>query len=141
MGTHLRVLSESYPMNINMPGLRLYLNLCVLVLWMQVTLAMEGLSKYDCSISHCDYVTTMLFQTLQLLKADTNMLSSLCAFYKTNSFYLYCKEDFHKIPKKSRTQGSPTWQTRDVIEPQRSWTEFGRWLHFFRDKYPGKRMT
>ena len=44
MGTHLRVLSESYLMNTNMAGFRWFLkNLCILVLWMKVALALEGL--------------------------------------------------------------------------------------------------
>ena len=40
MGTHLRVLSESYPMNTNMTGF----NLCVLVLWTKVDSTLEGLT-------------------------------------------------------------------------------------------------
>ena len=40
MGTDLRVLSESYPMNTNMTGF----NLCVLVLWTKVDSTLEGLT-------------------------------------------------------------------------------------------------
>ena len=41
LGTHLRVLNESYPMSTNMTGFK---NSCILVLWMKVTSALEGLS-------------------------------------------------------------------------------------------------
>ena len=44
MGTHLRVLSESFLMNTNMTGFRWFSkNLCILVLWMKVASALEGL--------------------------------------------------------------------------------------------------
>ena len=47
IGTHLRVLSVSYPMNTNMTGFGCFQNWCVLVLWMKVASALEGLSfKY-----------------------------------------------------------------------------------------------
>ena len=40
-----RVLSESYPMNTNMTGFRWFFqNICVLVLWAKVALALEGLN-------------------------------------------------------------------------------------------------
>ena len=42
--THLRVLSESYPMNTNMAGFRWFSKtLCVLVLWREIVSALEGL--------------------------------------------------------------------------------------------------
>ena len=41
MGTHLRVLGESYPMNTIMTGFRWFL--CILVLRTKVALALEGL--------------------------------------------------------------------------------------------------
>ena len=44
MGTHLRVLSESYLMNTNMAGFRWFSKFCVLVLWAKVALALEVLS-------------------------------------------------------------------------------------------------
>ena len=45
MGTHLRVLSESYPMNTNIVGFRCFSKeKCVLVLWrMKAASALEGL--------------------------------------------------------------------------------------------------
>ena len=44
MGTHLRVLSESYQMTTNMTGFRWFLkNLNTLVLWMKVASVLEGL--------------------------------------------------------------------------------------------------
>ena len=47
MGTHLRVLSENFPMNTNMTGFRcIQKNLCVLVLWTKVASALEGLSVH-----------------------------------------------------------------------------------------------
>ena len=47
MGTHLRVLCESYPMNANMTGFRWFSkNLCILVLWTEVALALEGLRPW-----------------------------------------------------------------------------------------------
>ena len=49
MGTHLRVLSESSPMNTNMTGLRwFFINLCVFVLWTKVASALEGLKPNTC---------------------------------------------------------------------------------------------
>ena len=43
MGTHLRVFSESYPINTDMTGFGLFfLNLCIPVLWMKVDVALEG---------------------------------------------------------------------------------------------------
>ena len=45
MGTHLRVLSESYPMNTNMISFQKSLNLCILVLWTKVASALEGLTN------------------------------------------------------------------------------------------------
>ena len=42
MGTHLKVLGESYPMNTNMTGFRC---LSVLVLWMKVSSALGGFRK------------------------------------------------------------------------------------------------
>ena len=45
MGTHLRVLSESYLMNTNMTGFWWFSkNLGILVLWTKVALALEGLT-------------------------------------------------------------------------------------------------
>ena len=41
MGTHLRVLGECYPMNTNMIGFRCFSK--ILVIWMNVALALEGL--------------------------------------------------------------------------------------------------
>ena len=49
MGTHLRVLSESYPLNTNMIGFRGFQNLCSLVLWTElkeVASALEGLFSW-----------------------------------------------------------------------------------------------
>ena len=44
MGTHMIVLSKSFQMNTNMTSFRLFSkNVCVLVLWMKVTSALEGL--------------------------------------------------------------------------------------------------
>ena len=43
MGSHLRVLSESYPMNTNMTGLRWFVGRCVHVLWAKIASALEGL--------------------------------------------------------------------------------------------------
>ena len=44
MGTHLRVLSKSYPMNTNMTRFRCFFeNLCVPVLWTKEASALEGL--------------------------------------------------------------------------------------------------
>ena len=44
MGIHLRVFSESYPMNTNMAGFTWYLK--VLVLWTKVALALEVLMMH-----------------------------------------------------------------------------------------------
>ena len=43
MGTHLRVLSESFPMNNNMTRLDGFQKICVLVLWTKEASALEGL--------------------------------------------------------------------------------------------------
>ena len=54
MGTHLRVLAESYPMNTNMTGFRWFSkNICILVLWTKVASALEGLKlTLLCKIIH-----------------------------------------------------------------------------------------
>ena len=53
MGTHLKVLSESFPMNTNITGFRCFFakNLCIPVLRMIVALALEWLSKLTSSFS------------------------------------------------------------------------------------------
>ena len=45
MGTHLRVLSESFPMEPNNTGFRwvFFKNRCILVLWVKVDSELEGL--------------------------------------------------------------------------------------------------
>ena len=44
MGTHLRELSESFPMNTNMTGFRCFSkNICVIVVWTKEVSALEGL--------------------------------------------------------------------------------------------------
>ena len=51
MGTHLRVLSESFPMNTNMTGLRWFSKKKIFVLWTKVATALEGLiSLYVISV-------------------------------------------------------------------------------------------
>ena len=46
MVTHLRVLSESYPMNSNMTGFRWFSkDLCILVFWAKVASALERLRQ------------------------------------------------------------------------------------------------
>ena len=46
MGTLLRVLGKSFPMNTNMTGVKkVFKNLCVLVLWMKVASAWEGINS------------------------------------------------------------------------------------------------
>ena len=42
MGTHLRVMSKSYPMNTNMAGFRCFSE--IFVLWTKVASALEGLA-------------------------------------------------------------------------------------------------
>ena len=50
MGTHMRVLSESYPINTNMTGFKWFLKtIWVLVLWTKVTSALKGLWTPCCS--------------------------------------------------------------------------------------------
>ena len=45
MGTHMIVLSESFPMNTNMTWFGWFFkNLCVLMLWTKVASALEGLT-------------------------------------------------------------------------------------------------
>ena len=46
MGTHVRVLSESYPVNANMTGLIWFSKKRVLLLWMKVASALEGLTNF-----------------------------------------------------------------------------------------------
>ena len=43
MGTHLKVLRMSHPMNTNMTGFGCFSMICVLVLWTKVASALEGL--------------------------------------------------------------------------------------------------
>ena len=53
MGTTLRVLDESYPMNTNIKGFRcLFNNRCVLVLWTKVAAALHGLRQRWVLLSH-----------------------------------------------------------------------------------------
>ena len=54
--THMRVLSESYPMNTSITGFKWFsikIDLCVLDLWMKVASALEGLiwSPHNLDIS------------------------------------------------------------------------------------------
>ena len=52
MSTHLRVLSQSYPMNTNMIGFRWFFRkLCILVLWTKLASALEGLTHSCLEIS------------------------------------------------------------------------------------------
>ena len=78
MGTHLRVLSESYLMITNMTGFVWFSeNLCVLVLWTKVALEFEELTishTYKCLVSNRNvlfmsdkYFRTIIKETLFLL--------------------------------------------------------------------------
>ena len=44
MGTHMRVLNESFSMNTKITGFRWFLFFCILVLWTKVASALEGLA-------------------------------------------------------------------------------------------------
>ena len=69
MGTHLRVLSESYPMNTNMTGFGWFSkNLCILVRWMKVASALVGLSPEKPEVEK--WLSTPLLQ--KWLKNDWN---------------------------------------------------------------------
>ena len=67
MGTHLRVLNKSYPMNTNMAGFRWFSKLkCVILLWKKVATVLEGLTriaaekdKGKITVSYC---TTFMFK-------------------------------------------------------------------------------
>ena len=73
MGTHLRVLSKSYPMNTNMTGFRwISRNLCIFVLWKKVALALEGLrhknsKSFEISLNH------VMLVFIEKLKLSTNI--------------------------------------------------------------------
>ena len=55
MGTHLRVLSESYPMNTNMTGLRWFSKIfAAIVPWTKVASASEGLNAMPPPLDRCD---------------------------------------------------------------------------------------
>ena len=57
MGAHLRILTESYPMNTNMIGFRwFYKYLCVLVLWTKVASALITLLLLTLDISGATYL-------------------------------------------------------------------------------------
>ena len=45
MGTHLRLLSENYPMNTNMTGFQWFSKVCVLVRWTKLASALEGFNS------------------------------------------------------------------------------------------------
>ena len=45
MGTHKRVLSESYLINTNMTAFKWFSKICVLVLWVKVALALKELGR------------------------------------------------------------------------------------------------
>ena len=58
IGTHLTVLSESFPMNTNMTGLRWLSSFCAFfVLWIKVVSALERLSAVTCHQGTCNSVT------------------------------------------------------------------------------------
>ena len=73
MGTHLRVLNESYPINTNMTGFK---NLCILVLWTKVTSALEGLSDAQetkmCS-AYIDHVSPDSLASLMLNRTRVSL--------------------------------------------------------------------
>ena len=45
MGTHLRVLGESYPMNTNITRLRCFQKISILMFWTNVASILEGLRE------------------------------------------------------------------------------------------------
>ena len=63
MGTPLKVLDKSYPMNTNMIGIEWYSkNLCILLLWTKVASALGGLNQVAvilvCSSATVSYLST-----------------------------------------------------------------------------------
>ena len=58
MGTHLRVLSESYLMNTNMTGIDDFQKYLRLVLWRKVASALEGLKLDTLFINNLRLVNT-----------------------------------------------------------------------------------
>ena len=54
MGTHLRILGESFPMNTNMTGFKWFSKiLAFFVFWTKVVPALEGLNEFDYCASKC----------------------------------------------------------------------------------------
>ena len=90
MGTHVRVLSESYPMKTNMIGVRWFSkNLCILVLWTEVDFALERLNQWqwdDHPITTsrqglcqdletgCQILPILKFMGVQIFKGNLNTL-------------------------------------------------------------------
>ena len=65
MGTHLRVLSESFPMNTNLTGFRWFSNtFCIFLPWAKVASALQGLmlNPFDAEVTFIKGTKT--FQTL-----------------------------------------------------------------------------
>ena len=64
-GTHLRVLSKSFPMNTNMIGFRWFPSLCILVLLIKEAVALEGLRFL------CTYTVIKIYTYIGRVKIPT----------------------------------------------------------------------
>ena len=85
MGTHLRVLSESYPLNTNMTRFKLFFKyICVFVLWTKVASALEGLSNTTLTDELCSKLSD------HVCTPDYNRL-------RNNAFNLSGLQDFERI--------------------------------------------
>ena len=83
MGTHMKVLGESFPMNTNMTGFRWFFeNICVLVLWMKEASSLEGLyrvSEQEISAPHGrDTVELAVVPYNRTAVAERKVLSNHC---------------------------------------------------------------
>ena len=65
MGTYLRVLSESYPMNNNMTGIRWFSKKkdCVLLLWVNVASSLQGLNDFNSIQNFASYLVCLSILT------------------------------------------------------------------------------
>ena len=81
MGTHLKVLSESYPMNSNITGLRWFSVIFVSlhVLWTNVASALKGLKTSE----YRKFIVLLNLQYRHLTSAPVDRTSANACLYKT----------------------------------------------------------
>ena len=94
MGTYLRVLSESYPMNTNMTGCRWFSKIFALLLWMKVASALEGFNVKCLSFSSPQWYSKELLGHSNLITCLTSFLENPVRLQKKRKkSHLWCLTD------------------------------------------------